>query len=106
MADVFLDPRPAGMEILHGPAGRRVNSAINLSFGTSAQNSADMERDGTTLKGTAVYIAKLTEDIVRTCRIRYAAGGVTVQLLADEFGVSMQTMWDAIHRRTWKHVNA
>lgn len=94
------------MEILHGPAGRRVNAVSNLSFGTSAQNSADMERDGTTRKGTAVYIAKLTEDIVRTCRVRYMAGGVTVQSLADEFGVSMQTMWDAIHRRTWKHVTA
>jgi len=49
-------------------------------------------------------MAKLTEDIVRECRVRYAAGGITSVDLASEFSVSQSAMWSAIHGVTWKHV--
>jgi hypothetical protein len=54
--------------------------------------------------GSKHHMAKLTEDIVRECRVRYAAGGITSVDLASEFSVSQSAMWSAIHGVTWKHV--
>jgi hypothetical protein len=92
------------METRHGPAGKLDNSVANLSYGTRPQNAADKYRDGTQIMGSAIPVAKLTEDIVRECRARRAAGGVTWQALADEFGVSRRAMFFAVSGRTWKHV--
>ena len=47
--------------------------------------------------------AKLTEEIVRECRIRAAAGETGVAL-AREFGVRKNAMNDAVNGRTWRHV--
>lgn len=51
VAAAFLGPRPAGHVVRHGPAGQQDNHAGNLSYGTYAENRADMIRDGTSRKG-------------------------------------------------------
>jgi hypothetical protein len=48
--------------------------------------------------------SKLTADIVRDVRTRYATGGISAQRLADEYGVTKQSMLAIIRRRTWGHV--
>ena len=48
--------------------------------------------------------AKLTEDVVREIRRRYADDHQTFDALARTFGVSPQTISLVIHRRTWRHV--
>lgn len=53
------------------------------------------ERNGT---------ARLTEDQVREIRTRYAAGGVSIPKLSQEFGVSRTQIHSIIHRRKWAHV--
>lgn len=47
VAAAFLGPRPAGLDVLHGPGGQADNRAINLSYGTPSQNGLDQRRDGT-----------------------------------------------------------
>jgi hypothetical protein len=47
--------------------------------------------------------AKLTEEIVRAIRARYAAGEVPA-VMAGEYGVITDSIWNVIHFRTWKHV--
>lgn len=42
----FRGATPPGLEILHGPKGKKNDSLSNLSFGTHQQNSLDMLRDG------------------------------------------------------------
>jgi DNA invertase Pin-like site-specific DNA recombinase len=54
--------------------------------------------------GTASGNAKLTEEIVREMRTRYAAGGVTQQALSDEYGINRGTISEIINRKLWKHV--
>jgi hypothetical protein len=54
-------------------------------------------------RGSAHGCAKLTEDIVRECRRRHAAGE-SARSLAREFGVSKVAMGNAVSARTWKHV--
>jgi hypothetical protein len=106
VAEAFLGPCPEGMEVLHGPGGKHDNSLVNLSYGTHAQNCAQTIEDGTSNSGTRHYNAVLTEEIVLECRNRYSNGGVTYKSLASEFGVSMETMWNAVAPtgRTWRHL--
>jgi NUMOD4 motif/HNH endonuclease len=104
VAAAFLGPCPPGMEVRHGPKGKLDNAPANLSYGTRVENCQDRRRDGTHLEGTRLPQAKLTEAIVRECRLRYAGGGVTMRSLADEFGVSLTAIWRALHGTCWKHV--
>ena len=105
VGEAFLGPLPPAMQTRHGPAGIRANGVADLRYGTPRENAEDKQRDGAQVRGSAVPTAKLSEDIVRHCRARRAAG-VTWQSLADEFGVSRRAMFFAVSGRTWKHVVA
>jgi hypothetical protein len=48
---------------------------------------------------------KLTEDLVRKIREEYALGGITQQVLADEYVVSKGTIYNIIHKKKWAHVS-
>lgn len=93
------------MECLHGPGGNLDNCLANLRYGTRAENSADMDRDGARviISGEAHGSAKLTDEIVVECRRRSKAGEAT-RALAREFGVANPTMLHAIRGDTWKHL--
>jgi len=104
VADAFLGPCPEGQEVRHGPAGKWDNSVGNICYGTRKENVADTVRDGTAVVGSKHFRAKLTEDIVRECRKRFAEGNVTQADLAREFGVTPTAMYRAIRGKKWKHV--
>ena len=101
VADAFLGPQPDGLETLHGPGGSLDNRLANLSYGTTAQNSRDRERDGSLHHGSGSPLAKLTEGIVADCRGRYAAGASRKELAA-EYGVTPQTIGHLVRGSTWK----
>lgn len=61
------------------------------------------QRDIPRPRGSAMTMSALTEDIVRECRARWAAGELQYALAA-EFGVSKPTMHKALVRKTWQHV--
>lgn len=104
VARAFLGPRPEGHQVCHGPAGKLDNRLVNLSYGTASKNhGADMHRDGTIQMGVRHVRAKLTDEIVRECR-RRAAAGEAKAALAREFGVHNRTMRDAVTGVHWKHV--
>lgn len=101
VAAAFLGPRPAGYEICHGPGGKTDNRLANLSYGTRAKNNGpDKLRDGTARFGTRNLQAKLTDEIVRECRDRVAAGE-SRRALAREFGVSPTAMEYAVRGIKW-----
>ena len=104
VAAAFLGPRPEGLDVCHGPRGSADNRPENLSYGTRSKNTGeDRRRDGTINAGTRNPIAKLTEEIVRDCRARHAAGE-SANALGREFGIRGENMRLALIGRTWKHV--
>jgi hypothetical protein len=92
------------MEVRHGPGGKQDNRAVNLSYGTPAQNSADRERDGTVPLGEQNHMAQLTAERVIEIRQRYALGGISLRALAAEYDVSHMAISKVIRRETWRHV--
>lgn len=101
---------PVGLQVCHHCDNPVCVRPSHLFLGTAAANSADMcakgrgkKRGGSGPKGEQVQTAKLTEAIVRSARSRHAAGE-PYQKLASEFGVSRDTLRDAVRGFTWKHV--
>jgi hypothetical protein len=104
VARAFLGPCPEGHEVCHGPAGRRDNRLVNLSYGTKSKNNGeDKRRDGTLPVGVLNPRAILTAEIVRECRARVAAGE-SCSALAREFGVSDKAMLEAVAGGAWRHI--
>lgn len=108
VARAFIGPVPTGMQVRHGPSGKADNRAVNLCYGTPAENYADMIRDGTAYvrsqPGERNGRAKLTQIQVWQIRQRYAAGGISQYTLAAEYGVARSTIGDITLGRRWKEV--
>lgn len=74
----------------------------HLRWATQTENSADMVIHGTTRKGAMIESAVLTPDSVRAMRLEQS--NFTYLELAEKYDVSIGTAWNAVNRRTWKHV--
>lgn len=80
------------------------NNLKNLFWATQSENLADRERHGTALRGTRNGSAKLTENIVKACRARFAKGTLDVKEEAEALGVAEETLRRAIRKETWSHI--
>jgi hypothetical protein len=76
----------------------------HLFLGSYADNSADMVAKSRQRRGETQPMHKLTEQQVLEIRARYAAGGITYERLAPEFGVHPQTVGPIVRRKRWKHL--
>ena len=76
----------------------------HLFLGTNEDNLKDAAGKGRMSHGEARPMAKLTDEAVAKARDCFHAGGVSVRELAGECGVSQGTMWQALRRKTWRHV--
>lgn len=100
----FVEQRPEGCQMLHGPKGSLIDSLENLSWGTPLQNNGpDMKRDGTALIGSRHGRTILTEEDVLEIRRRVTAGEKQLSL-AREFKISTSACWNIVNRNTWRHI--
>jgi hypothetical protein len=102
IALTFIGPKPKGMLVRHLDGNRQNNTAKNLAYGTSQDNSDDMKAHGTVLRGEQHGSAKLTAEEVRM--IRELAPFHDREFMAEQFCISLQQLSNIIHRRQWKHV--
>ncbi len=96
-----------GLEVCHRCDTPACVNPAHLFLGTHQDNMTDMVTKGRSrsgMYGEAHTSAKLTEQGVVDIRRRYAAGGVSQQFLADEYGVSQAVISHVVLRRTWKTV--
>lgn len=102
-------PIPAGMCVLHTCDNPPCVNPAHLRLGTKADNTADM-----VAKGRHRYVphrgedhpqARLTAPTVRAIRASYAAGGRTLQSLADEYGISLTHSSAIVRRKVWAHLD-
>lgn len=98
-------------QVRHLDGNKLNNRADNLAWGTSAENAADTAKHGTRMRGERLPTSKLTEAHVKEIRTRYATGGawevvggVRMQDLADEYGVTLKTISLIVNRKQWTHV--
>lgn len=97
VALTFIGPPPTPRhQVAHNDGSRGNNHWTNLRWATPAENQADRRRHGTYHAGEACGSARLSDADAQAIRGRYHVGGqryiggaITMQALADEYGVSI-----------------
>jgi len=101
---------PGRLQVLHTCDNPGCVNPDHLFLGTQAENMHDMKRKsrGRTLPapGSQNGRAKLTEADVRRIRSVYVPGSPAFgcRALAREYGMFETTIYQAITRKTWRHV--
>jgi len=105
---------PVGMFVCHRCDNPSCVNPGHLFLGTHQDNVTDCAKKGRNVKGekwqrcvrprikrgTAHYLAKLNEDVVRAIR----ASTESRTQLAHRYGVTVATISDVLKRATWAHV--
>jgi hypothetical protein len=102
--ELAYGPIPAGMQVMHLCDVPGCVNPLHLALGTAADNMADKVAKGRQTRGEGCFLSRLTEQQVRSIRIRYAAGGVTQRQLAEEHHTSVANVIAIVRRRSWKHI--
>lgn len=92
VAEAFIGPRPAGMDVCHLDCDPTNNAASNLRYDTRTGNMADTVTAGRSSRGVERPAHRLTEDQVREIRAKYVPRQYTAQMLASEYGVPRSTI--------------
>lgn len=101
---LFRGEFDGALHVLHSCDNPCCVNPEHLFLGDHVANMSDMAQKGRSTHGSAKSCSKITEDIVRTIRERYANGGVTSVQIAAELGVRPNTISGAINGKSWRHV--
>jgi hypothetical protein len=110
---IHFGPIPDGLLVCHHCDNRPCVRPDHLFLGTHQHNMADMVRKGRQASMNPAHavvlrmaVAKLTPELVVEIRKVYAAGGVSMRQLAEQYGVNKSNIVRAINRRQWSDVEA
>ncbi len=98
--ETFVGQRPEKMECRHLNGNPMDNRLINLVWGTSRDNHADLFHHRTQQRRPYVS-AKMTVDVVVESR-KLAARGSSITKLARRFGVDASTLVAAVRGISWR----
>ena len=102
--ELWKGPIPEGMLVRHRCDTPACVAPDHLEVGTPQDNANDKVERGRSLPGELAPKAKFTNDEVREIRDRYAAGGLTMRKLGQEYGATSAAICRIINRQTYKHV--
>lgn len=95
---------PTGISVCHTCDNRACVNPDHLFLGTNADNAHDRHTKGRTCSGEDRPQARLSEQDIMDIRSRYIPRKVTLQQLADEYGVNNSHIWHIVHGTHWKGV--
>lgn len=98
VAEAFIGPRPAGLQVNHKNGLKADNRAENLEYVTPSENLKHAFRTGLN-RGKA----KLTDEEVIQVRARFDAGETQVSLAAH-YAISQAAVWAIGHRKTYRRI--
>ncbi len=102
--ETFVGPRPdPKAEGCHRDGDPANNQLENLYWGTHADNVADRERHGRTLRGQDASRAKLTDESVRDIKFCLSQGE-SASLLAGIYGVTPHHIRRIRRGDVWGHI--
>ena len=98
-------PIPDGMHVLHHCDVPLCVRPDHLFLGTHTENMRDAARKARFHReGVKNNAARLTEDQVQAIRSKYAAGGISQQALADQYGIGQASVSRIVRRANWDHL--
>lgn len=100
VAAAFIGPKPPQHQTRHWDDDLNNNVVTNIVYGTAAENSEDMTRNGKRRRGERHSAAKLSPGQVTYIR-QTDKLGIHV---AEELGVSAGHVSNIRKRKTWKHL--
>ena len=101
----FVGPRPDGMHACHSDGDRLNNRLDNLRWDTIRENALDRLRHGTLICGSKQKGAILDELKVAEIKRRLRSGERQT-VLANEYGVALETIHSIKSGKSWRHVHA
>lgn len=104
VAEAFLGPRPAGMQVNHIDGDKLNNALSNLEYVTPRGNSLHATRVLGVGVGESHGCAKLTEAQVREIYQRYTEESPALAELGRLYGVSEHTIRGIITGTNWAHL--
>lgn len=100
VAAAFIGPKPKGAQVRHLNDDRSDNRAVNLAYGSAAENSDDMARNGRRPRGEAHGMARLRADDVLAIR----ASRLRAKEVAAQYGIDPAHVHAIKSKRVWKHL--
>lgn len=94
----FHGPRPEGMNVRHLDGTRTNDAAINLAWGTQAQNCADKVAHGTAQRGENSGTSKIST--AQALQVK-AMLSLAPSVIARELGISRNIVYGIKYGKTW-----
>ena len=102
--EVFVGPRPEGMQACHHPDHSPSNNALsNLRWDPHLENSRDMDRQGRRRKGPGAYAQKISDAKARKI-LEAKALGLSLSESARLYRASRQSVGHVYSRHTFAHI--
>jgi hypothetical protein len=103
VAEEMLGRSLAPGEVVHHLNGVKDDDRPeNLAVMTQSEHRRLHIQQSGVMRGEAHPGSKLTWEKVRTIRSRYAAGGISLKRLAQEYGCSIRNIGLIVHDKAWR----
>ena len=101
VAEVFLGPRPQGLQIRHLDGNKQNNAAHNLAYGTAKENGQDNVRLGVMPRGERVHTNVLTQPQAAKC-VELLRQKLSPTQVATLLNIPRNAVYKIKYGRTWK----